>query len=79
MWTGDVSGWAPTADTFFYNRNWCVAGGPQFIKEDGKDPGVAHYSVSTPQAVVPFYVERMTEGGALKKLKVADLREFTGM
>ena len=35
MWTGDVSGWAPTADTFFYNRNWCVAGGPQFIKEDG--------------------------------------------
>ena len=50
----------------------------QFIKEDGKDTGAAHYNVSTPEVVKPFHVERM-EGGALKRLKVADLREFVGM
>jgi hypothetical protein len=30
---GDVTGWAPTADTFKYNQNWC-AGGKQFFTED---------------------------------------------
>lgn len=32
--TGDVTGWAPTADTFVYNHNECVAGAPQFMKTD---------------------------------------------
>jgi len=27
---GDVSGWAPTADTFWYNQNHCVDGSPGF-------------------------------------------------
>ena len=31
---GDVSGWAPTADTFKYKSNDCVSGAPQFFTED---------------------------------------------
>lgn len=31
---GDVTGWAPTADTFVYNKNYCVEGAPNFMKGD---------------------------------------------
>mmetsp|Transcript_33624 Transcript_33624/g.70768 ORF Transcript_33624/g.70768 Transcript_33624/m.70768 type:complete len:183 (-) Transcript_33624:233-781(-) len=31
---GDETGWAPTPDTFPYNKNRCVEGNPQFFKED---------------------------------------------
>ena len=27
---GDVQGWAPTPGTFGFNKNYCVAGAPQF-------------------------------------------------
>jgi len=31
---GDVTGWAPTADTFKYTKNRCAAGSPTFTKTD---------------------------------------------
>lgn len=31
---GDVTGWAPTSDTFEFNKNYCVEGHPQFFTED---------------------------------------------
>jgi len=31
---GDVTGWAPTADTFVYTKNRCVAGDPNFVKSN---------------------------------------------
>jgi hypothetical protein len=31
---GDVTGWAPTADTFLYTKNHCATGSPLFTKTD---------------------------------------------
>jgi hypothetical protein len=66
---GDVTGWAPTADTFTFNQNECVSGSPQFIPpatiltpgDDGNKPAIDKLLDGTFDALY-IYADQLANG-----------------